>query len=211
MSQYQKFDSTGTIAPNIEFVAGNTGGPVGPNPATFTINLIGDTAQGVSVAGNAATFTETITVQNATAAATSGAALKGVSSYSSDFFTLTAGFVTLNNALVGTVTTVGAVVGNTITFPLGATPATYQFTVDTVGFEPGLPSGVTAKETVGAYTDGAVATLIDTVDFTTQVGPGLVPALFYSSISGNNLVVTVLGSPGKTVRWRTLVTYNKVT
>ena len=67
MSQQQSFGSTGIPgAANIEFVAGNTGGNVPPNPATHVINIIGDTAQGVHVNGNAGTYTETITMDSAT-------------------------------------------------------------------------------------------------------------------------------------------------
>lgn len=98
MSQIQTF--TGGSAPgtpNIEFVAGNGGVPIGPNPATFVINIIGDTAQGVTVDPGVAPYTEIVSVQDATAAATVLLALKGVSSYNSADFTVTSGFVSLVN------------------------------------------------------------------------------------------------------------------
>lgn len=67
MSQQQSFGSTGTPGvANIEYVAGNTGGNVPANPATHVINIIGDTVQGVHVNGNAGTYTETITIDDAT-------------------------------------------------------------------------------------------------------------------------------------------------
>ena len=69
MSQQQSFGSTGTPGvANIEYVAGNTGGNVPANPATHVINIIGDTVQGVHVNGNAGTYTETITIDDATTA-----------------------------------------------------------------------------------------------------------------------------------------------
>jgi hypothetical protein len=69
MSQIQSFN-TGSISPNpnIEFIEGNTGGPVGSDPVTFIINVVGDTVQGVSVDGDPVTYTETITVADATTA-----------------------------------------------------------------------------------------------------------------------------------------------
>jgi len=67
MSQQQNFGTGGAApgTPNIQFLAGNDGLKVGPNPATFTINLIGDTTKGVHVT-NTAAFTEQITIDNAT-------------------------------------------------------------------------------------------------------------------------------------------------
>ena len=69
MSQQQTFTGTGIPgAADIQFVAGNDGVSVPPNPATHVINIVGNTTQGVSTSGNAGTFTETITVANATTA-----------------------------------------------------------------------------------------------------------------------------------------------
>ena len=67
MSQQQNFATGGSapVVPNIQFIAGNDELKVGPNPATFTINLIGDTTKGVHVT-NTAPFTEQITIDNAT-------------------------------------------------------------------------------------------------------------------------------------------------
>jgi hypothetical protein len=53
---------------NIEYLKGNDGIQVGPNPGTHVLNLLGNGTQGVSVSGNAGTYTETITVANATTA-----------------------------------------------------------------------------------------------------------------------------------------------
>ena len=67
MSQQQIFTvGNSPIIPDIEFLAGNDGIQVGPNPATFTINVVGDNTQGVNVTGNAGTYTETITMFNMT-------------------------------------------------------------------------------------------------------------------------------------------------
>lgn len=49
----------GSGMPQVEFIAGNSGGSVGPNGA-FTINLLGDNTTGLNVVGNAGTSTLTI-------------------------------------------------------------------------------------------------------------------------------------------------------
>jgi hypothetical protein len=96
MSQQQTFlPGNAPFTPNIEFIEGNDGIQVGPNPVTATILLLGDNAQGVYTSGNAGTYTETITVNDATAAATALLALKGVSSFNSAQFDVTGGFVSL--------------------------------------------------------------------------------------------------------------------
>jgi hypothetical protein len=69
MSNVTLLDSSSTPGvPDIQFLQGNTGGAVGADPVTFITQLIGDTVQGVHVNGNAGTYTETITVVDATTA-----------------------------------------------------------------------------------------------------------------------------------------------
>jgi hypothetical protein len=51
---------TGSGAPPIETISGNSGGAVGPNPITFNLDLLGDNTTGINVVGNAGTFTLTI-------------------------------------------------------------------------------------------------------------------------------------------------------
>jgi hypothetical protein len=58
MSQIFK-DTNSSPAPDIEFVQGDSGLPVGPDPATFTIDLLG--APDISVAGTPGTFTLQLT------------------------------------------------------------------------------------------------------------------------------------------------------
>lgn len=67
MSQQQTFSTPGSApgVPNIQFVRGNDGVLVGPNPATFAIDVLGNTTQGVHVT-NTAPFTETVTVDDST-------------------------------------------------------------------------------------------------------------------------------------------------
>jgi len=87
MSQVQNFSSGGAPGtPNIEFVVGNDAVPVGPNPATHAIDIIGDSTKGVSVL-NTAPFTEKVSVAFATTAS------PGVASFNPADFTVAAGVV----------------------------------------------------------------------------------------------------------------------
>jgi hypothetical protein len=54
------------VNPDIEFIQGNDGINVGPNPTTHIALIVGDNTQGVNTSGNAGTYTETITMFNAT-------------------------------------------------------------------------------------------------------------------------------------------------
>lgn len=58
MSYYQVGEN-GNASPNVEFLVGNSGGPVGPN-SSFEINVLG--AGGVNIVGNPGTNTLTVSV-----------------------------------------------------------------------------------------------------------------------------------------------------
>jgi len=58
----------GTSVDGIEFIQGNDGVNVPSNPTTHILFLTGDNAQGVDLSGNAGTYTETITMFDATTA-----------------------------------------------------------------------------------------------------------------------------------------------
>lgn len=66
------------VDPDIEFIQGNDGINVGPNPTTHIVLLLGDNAQGVFTSGNAGIYTETITVIDSTSS------LKGVVQLAND-------------------------------------------------------------------------------------------------------------------------------
>lgn len=70
MSQQQSFETASNppTTPDIEFVQGNSGGPVPPDPVTFIVHIVGDNTQGVDVQGDAPTYTETITMFDASEA-----------------------------------------------------------------------------------------------------------------------------------------------
>ena len=77
----------GTAVDGIEFIQGNDGVNVPSNPTTHILFLTGDNTQGVDLSGNAGTYTETITMFDATTAQ------KGVTLLASDAETI-AGTVT---------------------------------------------------------------------------------------------------------------------
>ena len=54
------------VDPDIEFLQGNDGLNVGPNPTTHILLLLGDNTQGIDVSGNPVTYTTTITALDAT-------------------------------------------------------------------------------------------------------------------------------------------------
>lgn len=182
MSQQQSFG--GTSIPgmaNIEFIAGNTGGNVPPDPATHVLNLIGDTVQGVSVNGTPGTFTETITVADAT--------------------TTQKGVVLLDsNVNTGTGTTISAVTANIITIPLGAVAGAFQFSATVKGFETTGPSAAGYEVFATFRTTGAAATLVGDQDIFNE-DAALAAADAYFIASGNNAVLQVLGVAGLTINW----------
>lgn len=69
MSQYQVLGNQGGTpgVPDIQFLQGNDGVPVPPNPVTFILAVVGNTTQGVHVTNTSAN-TETITIDDATTA-----------------------------------------------------------------------------------------------------------------------------------------------
>ena len=121
--------------------------------------------------------------------------------------------IQLTNRITGFGSTVSAPSTVTlITFPLGAVPAAYQITVNTIGraVPPGIQPGVVGVfETLTVYTDGTTATLVNTIK-TLQDVVGLTPVLAYTSVVGNTVIVQGFGSPGYDVSWYSQLTYIQV-
>jgi hypothetical protein len=65
MSQSGPANSSGSGAPPIETLTGNSGGPVGPD-ATFNIDLLGNNTTGIDIVGNAGLNTLTVIASSAT-------------------------------------------------------------------------------------------------------------------------------------------------
>lgn len=114
------------------------------------------------------------------------------------------------NQVNGTTTTIGAVTGDVITFSLGATPGTYQFNVRVAAFDATTPLGA-GYELVGAVrTTGAAGTVIGTIDKTINEEGALSAGDATIVASGNNAIVRVTGTAGKTIHWKADLTYTFV-
>lgn len=202
MSQQQFFGDGGSPGvPGLETLTGNTGGAVSGSGSPVNINLVGDTAQGVAVNGNAGTSTETVTVGDATAAATSGAASKGVSSYNSADFTVVNGYVSLANDTQGTGQTIGATTADIITFPLGATPGTYAFEGRVSGFNASTPASCAFQIFGTVRTTGAAGVLVGVPDYVSNDEAAVNGADAEIVVSGNNAIIRVTGVLALTIDW----------
>lgn len=190
-------------------VTGNTGGAVPGQGAPINLNLVGDATQGTAVNGTIATSTQVVTVGNATAAATAGAAQKGVSSYNSEDFTVVSGYVSQNFKLVGTGTTVGATTADLITFPLGATPGTYIFDANFSSFDVTTPGGAGAGYSIfgSTRTTGATAFLVGTPDKINNEDTAVAAGTADLVVSANNAILRVTGVVGLTIHWKVVATY----
>ena len=117
--------------------------------------------------------------------------------------------ILLNNRLQGTTTTVGAVTSDIVTFTLSATPSVYCIEAKVAAFDSATPSGGCYKLQIAVRTDGATATIIDT-DLYPLEDVALVDADVTSVISGNDVIIRVLGVAGLTINWSTQAYFERV-
>jgi len=108
---------------------------------------------------------------------------------------------TLDNAVSGSVTTVGAVTSPVITIPLGATPGVFTFDCKVAAFESGTPSGAGYTIVGAVRTTGAAATLIPGQAVDTFEEAPLVAADAVLAVSANNAIIDVTGVVGLTIHW----------
>lgn len=100
----------------------------------------------------------------------------------------------------GTGTTIGTSTADLITFPLGATPGTFQFEARVKGFEATTPAGAGYNLYATFTTDGATATLVGVQDvFNVNAVLNTASATFVAS--GNNAVLRVQGVTALTINW----------
>ncbi len=118
------------------------------------------------------------------------------------------------NQISGLATTNGFVTANPITFPLGATPGTYQFSCRVAAFCRTADGGPLSSgyELIGTFrTTGAAAVLIGTVDKTVNEEGALIATGDATMVaSGNDMLVQVTGTAGKVVQWKADLTYTFV-
>ncbi len=118
--------------------------------------------------------------------------------------------VELTNRLRGTGSTVGLTTLALITFPLGATPATYVIDVNICGFESTTPAGAGYSLFGSVRTTGAAAFLVDTPDKIDNAEFAIATSEADLTVSGNNAIIAVSGSTGFTINWVAVATYTKV-
>ena len=207
MSQQQTFNQDGTPgAPNINYIEGNDGVPVGPNPATHVVDLLGSTvAAGTNAVPvyvkNTAAYTDSIEVQVSEATGSSNINNAGLSSFNISDFTVDAnGYVSFADKYTGTATTVGAVTANVITIPLGGVAGVFQFEARVKGFEATGPAAAGYNVYATFRTTGAAATLVGNQDIFNE-DPSLATADAYFVASGNNAILQVLGVAALTINW----------
>lgn len=173
-------------------------GPVPPSvPQTFTAD---DGSIAVPVANNLNLFSRDTTANNV-----NGIQTTADPNLSDNFY------VELTNRLQGTGSTVGAVTTDLVTFSLGATPATYVIEANFVAFESTTPAGAGYSLFGTVRTTGAAASLVGTPDKINNENAALVPSTADIVVSGNNVILRVLGTVGLTVNWAVVGYYVRVT
>lgn len=116
--------------------------------------------------------------------------------------------VELTNRITGTATTTdGTTTVALYTFPLGAVPGTYIFTTTVVAYNitDSTSAGYASYRTV--RTTGAAGVLIS-ANISSIAEEGVMTASeVTNSISGNGVLLNVIGIAGKTINWRAVTTY----
>lgn len=116
--------------------------------------------------------------------------------------------ITLDEQVIdGTTTTVGAVTGDVITFPLGAVAGVYTFDCKIAGFDSATPSGAGYTIVGSVRTTGAAAVLLanQAVDSFEEASTATCAGSL--AVSGNNAVFRVLGAAGLTINWKAVAEY----
>jgi hypothetical protein len=106
-----------------------------------------------------------------------------------------------DDLIFGTVTTIGAVTGDCISFPMGITPGTYIISGRLAAYDVTDVAGGGYFFT-GAYrTTGIVGLEIDTQMGAEFEETAMAAADFDLLVVGNNIIIQVLGIAGKTIDW----------
>lgn len=110
-------------------------------------------------------------------------------------------FIGLEEPLIcNTGSTVGGTTLDLVTIPLGAAAATYTFDANLAG--KALTADGIGGNAFGTFrTNGAAATVINTVDIVENKDVAIAAATFDLVASGNNVVLRVMGAAGATITW----------
>lgn len=127
---------------------------------------------------------------------------------------ITRGDAATNTLFVGLDQPVSCGIGQTIdvgtadivTIDLGAVAGTYTFEAIVAG-KALTASGIGGSLFATVKTDGATATLINTVDNITNADLAIIGASFTFVVSGNDLILRVTGSLGSVIDWKGCVTF----
>lgn len=119
--------------------------------------------------------------------------------------------VLLTNRQTATVTTVDATPTTILTFTLGAVPGVYSIEGNLVAFDATDTAGASYSFTSGVRTTGAAAIEIGTEfkDLFEEVA--MTNSDFHVLVSGNTLIIQVVGINSKNIDWNCYLTYRLVT
>jgi hypothetical protein len=177
-----------------QFFVSTTGGNLPPSVATSYVTDINSPS--IPIANVEKVLGGSVTTNNVKGIQTDG---------SSGSNTITA---ELTNRITGSATTTdGSTPVIVYTFPLGATPGVYQFTINVVGFDLTDNIGAAFTSFRGVRTTGAAGVLINANTAAEGEEGAMTVAEVVNGISGNNLILTVTGLAGKTIHWQALTTY----
>jgi hypothetical protein len=120
-------------------------------------------------------------------------------------------FVGLAQATVcGTGSTINTATVDLVTLALGASAATYSLNAIVAG-KAATQSGVGGTAAGTFKTDGATATLINSVDLIINRDLVVSGASFTLVVSGGNVILRATGSLGTVINWKGCITYTSVT
>lgn len=183
--------------------AGSIGGSSGPVPPTVATSYVTDNGTAVPAANILLVDGKTSTENNTNGVITKGGVAGTGTANEVD--------IVLTNRITGSATTTNAVTPVTVfTFSLGATPATYLFTINIVAYNvtSSLSAGYVDFATV--RTTGAAGSLISNSPSVISEEGVMNGVIVTPTISGNNLELDVIGLAASTIDWLALVTYIKV-
>lgn len=115
--------------------------------------------------------------------------------------------ISLQNSMIANVTTVGAVTANLFTIPLSAIANVYAVEVRVSGIDETNLVGVGFKLFGTFFSNGATATLINPDDKFKDQQPADLNTDVNFVVSGNSMIVQVLGAAGATINWGGFLAY----
>lgn len=118
--------------------------------------------------------------------------------------------VLLTNRLQGSTTTVGAVNGDIITFPLGVVAGTYTFEFKISSFEATNPASGGYAVAFVASTTGAAATVLGNLYSDALEDAPIMASSIDLDASVNSVILRVTGVVGLTINWSAVGSYTFV-